>query len=88
MAAVIDQSIAGDATAVIESICEVASLRDRLRRKEAIDVLWLLNGPAVFHHLTRRARWSTARYEHWLAETMCQQLLDPNQRGPHDPGGP
>jgi AcrR family transcriptional regulator len=69
------------AATVIDSIREVASLRDGLRRRDAIDVLWLLNSPAVFHHFTRSAGWSAGRYERWLAETMCQQLLAPAPPG-------
>ena len=63
------------ATAVIDSVREVAPLRPGLSRSDAVDVLWLLNSPMVFHQMTRHARWSPARYERWLAETMRRELL-------------
>lgn len=50
--------------------------RAGLSRQRAIDVLWLLNSPAVFGHFVRRAGWSPDQYEHWLADTMVNELLD------------
>lgn len=63
------------AAAVIDSVRSVTPLRAGLRRTEAVDVLWLLNSPMVFQHLTRHANWSAQRYERWLADTMCRELL-------------
>ncbi len=65
------------ATAVIESVRSVAPLRAGLRPGDAVDVLWLLNSPMVFHHLTHRAGWSPQRYERWLAGSLVRELLDP-----------
>ena len=65
------------ATAVIDSVREVAPLRAGLSRSDAVDVLWLLNSPMVFHQMTRHAGWSPERYERWLAETMPRELLAP-----------
>jgi AcrR family transcriptional regulator len=64
------------ASSVIDSIRKVGRLRPDLTRQQAIDVLWLLNSPMVFHHLVRRAGWSPDDYERWLADTMIRELLD------------
>jgi AcrR family transcriptional regulator len=63
------------ATSVIDAVASVATLRSGLSREEAIDVLWLLNGPAVYRHLVSTAGWSLARYESWLGDAMIAQLL-------------
>lgn len=63
------------AAAVIDSVRSVTPLRAGLGRTEAVDVLWLLNSPMVFQHLTGRAKWSAQRYERWLADTLCRELL-------------
>jgi AcrR family transcriptional regulator len=64
------------ARSVIKSVTEIGSLRPGLTTKRAIDILWLLNGPQVFHHLVRQARWTESHYQAWLAQTMIEQLLD------------
>jgi AcrR family transcriptional regulator len=65
------------ATAVVDSVREVATLRPGLRRSDAVDVLWLLNSPMVFHHLTHGSGWSPSRYERWLAGALVRELLAP-----------
>jgi AcrR family transcriptional regulator len=67
------------ATSVIDSVRTVAKLRHGLTRERAIDVLWLLNGPDIYTHLTHRARWTPAQYQVWLAEAMITQLLPPDR---------
>lgn len=63
------------AASVVDSVMSVGELRPGLTRERAIDVLWLLNSPAVFRQLVRRARWSLDEYEAWLAEAMVNELL-------------
>lgn len=63
------------ATSVVDAVRSVGDLRPGLTRQAAIDVLWLLNGPAVFGHLVRRAGWSLDRYEAWLGDAMVRELL-------------
>jgi AcrR family transcriptional regulator len=63
------------ASSVVDSVLSVGKLRPALTRERAIDVLWLLNSPAVFSHLVRRAGWPLDQYEAWLADTMVTELL-------------
>lgn len=64
------------AGSVIDSIATVGTIRKDLTRDEAIDVLWLLNSPAVFHQLVRRAGWTPPRYQDWLAKSLVNALLE------------
>jgi len=63
------------AQGVIESISSVGALRHGLSKDKAVDVLWLLNGAAVFRQLVRRAEWSLDEYQSWLHTAMVDQLL-------------
>jgi AcrR family transcriptional regulator len=68
------------ATSVIAAVEEVGSLRDGLTTDQAIDLLWLWNGPLVHRHLTVAAGWSGAAYEAWLADGLVRELLPPVRR--------
>jgi AcrR family transcriptional regulator len=63
------------AASVIEAVLAVGDLRQDLTREEAIDVLWMLNSPAVHHQLVRRAGWTSPRYQAWLAASFDSALL-------------
>jgi AcrR family transcriptional regulator len=52
-------------------------LRAGLAEREAIDLLYTLNHPTLYHMLVVGQKWSARRYEEWLAETLIQQLLEP-----------
>ena len=67
------------AASVLDSVRKVGKLRSGLTRERAIDVLWLLNSPAVFAHLVRRAGWSLDQYQSWLADAMVAELLGDNR---------
>ena len=43
--------------------------------RRATDVLWTLNHPDVYRLLVKERGWSPARYERWLGDTLCAQLL-------------
>ena len=43
--------------------------------RRATDVLWTLNHPDVYRLLVNERGWSPARYERWLGDTLCAQLL-------------
>ena len=68
------------AQGVIESISSVGALRRGLTEDKAVDVLWLLNGAAVFRQLVRRAEWSLDEYQSWLHTAMVDQLLTESPR--------
>lgn len=63
------------AASVVDAVLAVGRLRADLDRERAVDVLWLLNSPAVHRQLVRRSGWSAAEYERWLADSMVSQLL-------------
>jgi AcrR family transcriptional regulator len=42
----------------------------------ATDILWTINHPAVYHLLVAERGWSTHDYQHWLEQTLNQQLLN------------
>lgn len=69
------QARRGVVSKVLDAGLADAVLRPGLERDEAIDLLWLLHGPEVFHHLTVDCGWSADRYERWLADAMCEQVL-------------
>ncbi len=53
------------------------ALRPGLGVKEAADLLWLLNDPALYDKLVRQCGWTEHRFREWLAETLQTQLLAP-----------
>ena len=61
---------------IIDGIRDRASLRSGVTRRHAIDQVWLLIDPAIYHRLTRYRGWSPARYEKWLTDTITRLLLD------------
>jgi AcrR family transcriptional regulator len=61
--------------AVVDQLDELDALRPSLEAAEAADILWTLNHPSVWHLLVRERRWSAARYERWIRESSCLQLL-------------
>lgn len=68
------------ASSVVESLLSVGKLRPGLTAQRAIDLLWLLNSPAVYAHLVRQAGWTPDQYQAWLADAMVNELLDDNQQ--------
>lgn len=62
---------------ILDAVLTDSRLRPGLERDEAIDLLWVLHGPEVFHMLTVDCGWSADRFESWLADAMCEQILAP-----------
>lgn len=67
-------------TGVLDAALADARLRPGLARAEAIDLFWLLHGPETFRQLCLDSGWSLDRYESWLADALCDQLLAPPGR--------
>lgn len=67
---------ANTAALIIDGIRDRADLREGITRRYAIDQVWLLTDPAVYHHLTRYRGWSAANYEKWFTGTITRLLLD------------
>jgi AcrR family transcriptional regulator len=63
------------ATVVVDSLLKKTRLKKGLTRELAIDIMWLLISVDPYQRLVRGAGWPLARYEAWLADTFCQQLL-------------
>jgi hypothetical protein len=60
---------------VVESLRCDRALRPGLGADRAADVLWTLNHPDVYRLLVGERGWTPARYERWLGELLCAQLL-------------
>lgn len=60
---------------IVQSLDEKHALRDDLDVAAATDVLWALNHPSLFAVLVRGRGWSPQRYEQWVGDLLCSQLL-------------
>ena len=60
---------------IVDAVVELDGLRAGLSRADATDVVWLLSDPVLYRRLVGTQRWSTARFEKWLAATLCEQVL-------------
>jgi AcrR family transcriptional regulator len=69
-----------DAGTIIDALLRNGPLKAGLDREGAVDILWILASADNFQRLVRARAWSTQRYEHWLAQTLLDQLLPPNHR--------
>jgi hypothetical protein len=61
--------------AVVDSIADDGALAPRLDRDAAADILWALNHPTMYRLLTVERGWRPDRYEEWLGDLLCSQLL-------------
>ena len=60
---------------IIKRLAALEALTTELTRDEAIDMAWLATDPALFDRLVLVRGWSTGRFEKWLGQTLCGQLL-------------
>lgn len=67
---------------VLDALLRKSPLRPDLRREEAIDLLWAFAATDCYRRLVQVRGWSTSRYELWLADTLCAQLLPTAGPGP------
>jgi AcrR family transcriptional regulator len=80
LAAVAGQMTAQRATTaafIVGALAARAPLRTDLTRQDAVDTLWLLMDPALFHRLTGARGWSLPRYQAWFARS-ARHLLTPD----------
>jgi AcrR family transcriptional regulator len=63
---------------VIKALHRKAKLRTGLTEKTATDLLFTLNGGAVFKMLVIDLGWSLDNYREWLSRTLVEQLLEPS----------
>jgi hypothetical protein len=59
----------------VESLDEKGALRPGLDVAGAADILWTLNHPNVWQLLVGDRGWTADRFEDWLADALCSQLL-------------
>ena len=62
---------------VIIFLRDAGRLRPGLSHKTARDIFWMLTGGDVYRMLVCERRWSTQKYQAWLAETLVHSLLTP-----------
>ena len=62
--------------AVVESLAPGA-LRRGLSVTRAADIIWTLNHPNTWIQLAVLRGWTPTRYERWVGDTSCHQLLAP-----------
>ncbi|MFG1932742.1 TetR/AcrR family transcriptional regulator [Mycobacterium sp. NPDC048908] len=64
-----------DARKVVDRLRDLDALTGDLTYEEAVDLVWLATDPTLFDRLVHRRGWTVARFEEWLAEDLCRQLL-------------
>jgi AcrR family transcriptional regulator len=61
--------------AIVQSIHDKGALRPSLEVQRATAILWTLNHPNTWQLLVTQRDWTPARYEQWVGDTACDQLL-------------
>jgi AcrR family transcriptional regulator len=73
----IEREFYGNQHAVVESLAAKGALAPGLDVDRAADILWTLNHPAVFALLAGQRDWPAERFEKWIGDVLCSQLLVP-----------
>jgi hypothetical protein len=60
---------------IVEVLHEKRALKARLDVTRAADILWTLNHPDVYRLFVEGRGWTPERYEKWLGDALCSQLL-------------
>ncbi len=61
--------------AVVQSLADKGALKTGLDVDTAADILWSLNHPALYGLLAGERGWAPERYEEWLGDLLCGELL-------------
>jgi AcrR family transcriptional regulator len=64
-----------DAHKVVRRLRDLDALTTHITYQEAVDVVWLAMDPAIFDRLVRVRGWTASRFEEWLVDALCRQLL-------------
>jgi AcrR family transcriptional regulator len=64
------------ANALTSELFRRGVLQPHLKPAGAADIVWALNHPAMWQLLVGERGWSADRYEKWLANAFCSQLLE------------
>jgi AcrR family transcriptional regulator len=62
---------------MIVSLQEAGRLRPGLDQTRARDIFWMLTSRDIYRMLVRERRWSSQKYQDWLADTLVRSLLGP-----------
>ncbi len=62
---------------IVDGLTDKTPLRAGLDRSEAIDIVWLLMGPAVYDRLTTARHWSSDRFGRFFADGLLRLLAEP-----------
>ncbi len=65
---------------LIAGIADTGALRGDLTAKAATDAVWAISHFSTHQLLRKRRRWSRARYQRWLVDTLTRTLLDDAHR--------
>jgi AcrR family transcriptional regulator len=60
---------------IIDALTGQVSLRPECSKREAVETLWLLMDPALFHRLIEHRGWSVEKYERWFARSAARLLI-------------
>jgi AcrR family transcriptional regulator len=71
----IDRERAAGQANVARALAERDALPPGMDETEALDIIYTLMSPQVYHVLVAERGWDSDRYERWLARTLCATLL-------------
>jgi AcrR family transcriptional regulator len=60
---------------IVKRLRTLDALTGDLTYQEAVDLAWLATDAALYDRLVRIRGWSPRRFEQWLADNLCRQLL-------------
>lgn len=60
---------------VVQALADQGALKPGLDVAAASDILWGLNHPSLYWLLVGERGWEPERYEQWLGDLMCAELL-------------
>lgn len=60
---------------MIVSLRDAGRLQADLDDTTARDIFWMLTGRDIYRMLVRERRWSSEKYQDWLADTLVRSLL-------------
>ena len=61
--------------AVVQSLADKGALAPGIDVARGADILWALNHPGLYTLLVGERHWTPERYEQWLGDLLCTQLL-------------
>jgi len=67
------------ATYYVDALMDKGALRDGMDRETAIDVLWVLMAPHLYHQLVTDRGWTKEKYGDWLGGAISLHLLPPRR---------